>query len=98
MSVYLLLIGGPFTFILAGIISTPLWLLCKNHQIINGVSAGIAGIITGLFIAALYVFLIPTDFSGNVTGVTREGIIYLLTFSAFGGINGWLGFYMVWKR
>lgn len=96
-SLFLLFFGGTPVFVLGGLISFPIWWLCKRFYKIDRNIAAMIGAFTGAIIAAFVVFIIPTDFSGTTLGATHEGALTFIVITALGTVAGWNGYRVAWS-
>ena len=87
-------------FILAGIISLPMWLICKYVFQLNRTAAAIGGALTGLIILPVTSLALARDFS-NLTFRTKEELavqlIVIPPCILLGAISGWNGYRIAWN-
>lgn len=96
-SLFLLFFAGTPVFLFGGIISFPMWWICKRFWKLDQNITAIIGAVTGIIISAFIIFTIPIDFRGTTLGATQSGLLTVLITTFFGLVAGWNGYRVAWN-
>ena len=95
-SIFLLVILGIPAFILGGIISLPMWLICRHFYQLNRTVAAIVGALTGAIIFTVIPLAYTHDFS-DLPFRTKEDFAVQLIIISISAIAGWNGYRVAWN-
>lgn len=89
--IFTLFIGGIITLAFSGLIIVPLMLFRGYARLTHRLLTLAICSLVAAGLAAIFVFVLPIDYSGNVIGASKPGALILITGTVFGTLAGWTG-------